>query len=492
MKMTDAQRQVVDSTGNIKINAVAGSGKTSTLVEYAKSRPSEKILYLGFNRSVKDEASKRFNELGLDHVYCMTAHSLAYRDVVYKNKYTVRPTNLRAHEINELLGDESTPDTLRHAYHVKELVSSFCNSDHPVLLDYIEASGSAVAGKIVDDTSKILTLMNRGRIPVTHDFYLKKYHLSRPDLSLYDAILFDEAQDASPVMLDVVLAQRARKIVVGHVNQQIYSWLGATKYLERVDFKNFDLWESFRFPQQIADLANIILSYKTELGLTDQVPALRGLGEPVEAGKIGNAILSRTNVFLLSEAVRVFSETSSSHGFYFEGNFNNYAYATEGCSLYDVLALYNRNHAYIRDPLIKSFPTFDDLVDFATECKDGELKMFITIVRRYGGDLYRLLKGIKERIVEDKNRADTIFSTMHKAKGMEYHHVELTPDFFNRSAYLEAVNGMTEMTPMQLTEEINLLYVAITRAKNLLKIPEGLSPSGFGDTEGEYVRIIEE
>jgi hypothetical protein len=39
MDLTKQQYDIVNSTGNIKINAVAGSGKTTTIIEYAKARP---------------------------------------------------------------------------------------------------------------------------------------------------------------------------------------------------------------------------------------------------------------------------------------------------------------------------------------------------------------------------------------------------------------------------------------------------------------------
>ena len=48
MKLTAEQKAIINSTGNIKINAVAGSGKTTTLIEYAKARPKgSKILLFG-------------------------------------------------------------------------------------------------------------------------------------------------------------------------------------------------------------------------------------------------------------------------------------------------------------------------------------------------------------------------------------------------------------------------------------------------------------
>ena len=37
MQLTQEQINIIQSIGDIKINAVAGSGKTTTLIEYAKA-----------------------------------------------------------------------------------------------------------------------------------------------------------------------------------------------------------------------------------------------------------------------------------------------------------------------------------------------------------------------------------------------------------------------------------------------------------------------
>jgi len=59
MNLTQEQLDIIHSTGDIKINAIAGSGKTTTIIEYAKARPkNSRILYLAFNKSVKLEALK--------------------------------------------------------------------------------------------------------------------------------------------------------------------------------------------------------------------------------------------------------------------------------------------------------------------------------------------------------------------------------------------------------------------------------------------------
>lgn len=83
MQLTQEQLAVIDTREDLVINAVAGSGKTTTLVEYAKSRPgSSKILYIGFNKTVKTKAIQKFERAGLNNVRVETAHSLAFDHII--------------------------------------------------------------------------------------------------------------------------------------------------------------------------------------------------------------------------------------------------------------------------------------------------------------------------------------------------------------------------------------------------------------------------
>jgi F-box protein 18 (helicase) len=109
MELTKEQYEIINSTGNIKINAVAGSGKTTTIIEYAKARPkSSKILYLAFNKSVKLEAVKKFADRGVNNVKVETAHSLAYKHIVFNHGYKVKPQGYKTNEIAELLNLQGT------------------------------------------------------------------------------------------------------------------------------------------------------------------------------------------------------------------------------------------------------------------------------------------------------------------------------------------------------------------------------------------------
>src|SRR6516225_7400833 len=98
MQLTNEQQKIIETNCNIVINAVAGSGKTSTLIAYAKSRAAtEKILYLGFNKTVKTEAIQKFAKAEVSNVRVETAHSLAYDFIIKGSQYKL-VQGYKAHE----------------------------------------------------------------------------------------------------------------------------------------------------------------------------------------------------------------------------------------------------------------------------------------------------------------------------------------------------------------------------------------------------------
>lgn len=57
MPLTDEQRAVVESNATaLQVNAFAGTGKTTTLRAYAEARPNARILYVAFNKAVRNHS----------------------------------------------------------------------------------------------------------------------------------------------------------------------------------------------------------------------------------------------------------------------------------------------------------------------------------------------------------------------------------------------------------------------------------------------------
>ncbi|QKG59116.1 UvrD-helicase domain-containing protein (plasmid) [Hymenobacter sp. BRD128] len=497
MNITPEQAAIVASTGDIKINAVAGSGKTTTLIEYARAQPATaRGLYLAFNRTVKLEARTRFAAQGLHNVQVETAHSLAYAHVVKNSRYRVlQAGSYKSHELVDVLGLPSSQEGHEEyvlASHINKFLTYFCNSDKAKVseLNYRDIVWEAAAKVFVErhyaaierGCRRLLARMESAEIEITHDFYLKKFQLKGPQLT-YDYILFDEAQDASGPMLALFLEQRATKIMVGDAHQQIYAWRHAINSLDRADFPSYPLTTSFRFGVEVATLATQVLDYKAALGAHAPVE-LSGLG--TSTATTTKAVIGRSNLALLLKAIEYISGENQVQRLYFEGNINSYTYADEGASLYDVLHLYNGRSAAIKDPLIRKMANLDELLNYARQTEDAQLLMLISIVEDYGNSVIDLIKELKRRQVSDgeRHRAQVYFSTVHRCKGLEYDEVQLTSDFVTREKVEEwgalvAESGIGAGELARLNEEINLLYVALTRAKFRLHLPELSRPAGF-------------
>lgn len=501
MQFTPEQEAIIASTGNIKINAVAGSGKTTTVVAYARSRPADaRILYLAFNKSVRQEAIRKFAEQGLHNVQVETAHSLAYRHVMKHSGYQLHEHGgYKPYELAELLKLPKLADAKAHAEyvlanHVGKFLTYFCNSnkDRVQELDYLDTVADPKAQAFVRthytlierSCRLLLKRMNAGEVPISHDFYLKRFQLDKPKLA-FDYILFDEGQDASGAMLDFFLHQESTKVIVGDTHQQIYGWRHAVNAMEKSDFTTFQLSTSFRFGAPVAELATQVLHWKNQLGAELPFP-LSGQGGST-AEPISKAVISRTNINLLAKAIEYLTHHNSDvQRLYFEGNLNSYTYADTGGSLFDVLSLYNGRSAGIRDPLIRRMANLFELEEYARETEDGPLLMLINLVEEYGNELPGLVKELKRRQVADgaRHQAQICFSTVHKSKGLEYDAVQLTDDFISPKSIDRLVRELA-VRPVepgllaQVMEEVNLLYVALTRARTLLYIPETRLPHSF-------------
>ncbi|WP_340152984.1 UvrD-helicase domain-containing protein [uncultured Marivirga sp.] len=497
MQLTKQQSSIITSNENIKINAVAGSGKTTTLIAYAESRSkNSKILYLAFNKSVKLEATKKFKSKKLFNVEVQTAHSLAFKHVIVGNNLEINSTGYKNHELADILDLNIKSEPMAEmimANHINKFTAYFCNSNatkvgelnyqdtisDKKVYTFVKGNNSYIKKK----TREFLAKMNSGEIAMTHDFYLKKFQLLKPQLK-YDYILFDEGQDASPAMLDVFLQQKAVKVIVGDTHQQIYSWRYAVNSLEMVNFKAFELSSSFRFNEKIARLAQAIVERKKHLQ-ADVKFHIKGKGEPSKGEQ--KAVLARTNLGLLTKAIDYISERANLEGIYFEGNINSYTYADDGTSLYDVLNLYNGKRKFIRDPLIKKMNTLENLEEYIEKTEDMQLGMMVELVREYGNEIPEYIKQLKEKHVEnqDREKANIIFSTVHRCKGMEYDSVHLVNDFLTEEKLkkLSQQKNLPDLIKEKLNEEINLLYVAITRTQNKLYIEEELLPENWPKNE---------
>ena len=396
-QLTKEQKQCVEVARqgrDVKIKAFAGSGKTSTLVAIAKEL-SGKGLYLAYNKAIQTDAARKFPS----HVDCKTAHSIAYRATAYQIKDRVRTLSifdiLRYMDIKRIYSYEENDI----AFLVLKLLRVFVNSDKKEIDKKFKYSGvlDDVAGKSLEETEAIKDYVidraaeywqacaERGStIPIEHDFYLKMYQLSNPDLSsVYDFILFDECQDANPVLLDILLKQKCQKIYVGDEHQQIYSWRGSINSFAKLGGEVCYLSRSFRFSNEISQLANIIITAKNEAQL---LCGSASIDSKLVANKLTApfTVLCRTNARIIEKIL-----TFQKNKLYVVGGVNEILNLAKSG-----YALYSGNKDKVSHSKLKHFKSWEAMLQFNHKYQDPDITFLAKLIKEHKGSFKKIISQI--------------------------------------------------------------------------------------------------
>jgi superfamily I DNA/RNA helicase len=97
---------VQHESGHGIIDAVAGSGKTTTIMECAGYVPDKSdILFCAFNNSIANEIRRKFHQRGINEVTVKTIHSLGLQ-ILKDNNSTGLDITLNDHKYQQILKDE--------------------------------------------------------------------------------------------------------------------------------------------------------------------------------------------------------------------------------------------------------------------------------------------------------------------------------------------------------------------------------------------------
>ena len=245
MNLTDEQHAIcqaahdLDVGSSLKIQAFAGTGKTTTLAAVAES-PEHKMP---------------------PNVTVRTAQALAFRSVgyVYKSRLASSPWAWfpylkekmpRALDSVVRMGRDATS---AGALIIRMLEQFLRTTDGAIGAihapywcdDSVAAAAGYAAAALWNNIGK-----HNSSAPVTHDCYLKFFYLQGRELAPRDwTVMLDEAQDADPVILGLLERHKGARIIVGDKYQQLYQWRGAVNALSRMrsDSAELSLTRTFRF-----------------------------------------------------------------------------------------------------------------------------------------------------------------------------------------------------------------------------------------------------
>jgi len=467
--LTDEMVLAVDrasARGNLKIVAYAGAGKTSLLVEIAHALGSKvRTHYAAFNKANAVEASTRFP----GHVKSSTFHSLAFRatprDLVSKLNNELLPNwrvaelyGLRTLQVTTATGEKSTLSSSSLGAIVADSVARFCRSgaksvglSHVAIPNGVSQSDAdGVANALLPAVKQHWQAMTStsSTVRLTHDAYLKLWAMREPTIPA-DCILFDEAQDAGGVMLDVLRKQSAQVIYVGDEFQQLYDFRGAVNAMAQVSAETVYLTQSFRFGPEVAAGANELLQL---LGPKKPLRGTAGIAsrllwststtpEPVDA------LLVRTNATGIGEALYCFSQGQK---VCLQINGQEILHF---CDAAEAL-LAGRTPASLQFSLFSNWAEF---VEYSETAAGADYAKLVKLTEDYGVDSLRAI--INTSV--PPQAADVVITTGHKSKGLEWARVRLGGDF--------RLGSDDESGKYTLNEaEARLDYVAITRARKLM------------------------
>lgn len=521
MQLTKEQKEILEAfkkTNLIKINAYAGTGKTTTIIEIANHNLDLKFLVLVFNKSVRQELERKMPS----NCTVMTIHALAYKflDIKFKRNGILTKRDFTT----ELSNYFSSTDYFKVAY-IRDVLERFCNSqyleasqeniDSIIMLDrdlrgkYRLLYGPNRARNMLDISSKIndaLYAAANQKIGLTHDIYLKFFQKSfmakyiQDYLKGFDALMVDESQDLNGIQeYLLVKVPIKKKVAVGDKHQSIYSWRGAENTLAKLDWQEFYLTVSFRFSNKdIVSIANKFL--KNWKGET------RDLSSKY-AGRTNKttAHITRTN----AQIIELINKAGSKDKIQYTRDIDEiFRSVKEVSNLMDAV-VYHRPvdfTSYLKlvcDRLkTEGIKTASDLKNFFADSGDFEYTSAVEIVEKFGR--YGIDKLYKKAVKLRDDDSKKIFTTAHSAKGLEFDNVVIEKDFRNIkdiiSGYAahELINEKGRLTEEQadeillgikehsgilsdLIDEINLQYVALTRAikslsgTGLLNIEQGFS-----------------
>lgn len=493
VKLTDEQKNIIDLSRKLNnneilaIQACAGSGKTSTLQYIASANPNARFLYLAYNKAIAEGAKSKFPR----DVKVTTIHSWAHSYLKDRIEDFELADKLTYFDVNEILDEnlDKILESWERAQKLKTQKSSESKEqskeDDKKLSHYVlETLKKAREAKVILDYKTVSSVINifdnflknintfdddfpdkelikflfqatlDRKLPITHNFYLRFYQMAE-DKKLdeqYDFILLDEAQDTDEVMLSIFLHNNCKKILVGDTFQNIYGFKKSINAFERVkaDY-GAELSKSFRCKQQILDYANFLLGKFSDKPFT---PMESGFKQDNES-KTKAAYITLKNAEIV-ELLGKIADTQNPQDFHL---------LKEPDSIFaPIWALKNfyarrvgkipQEYAYITH-----FKTKEELHKYIEETNDSKLKK----AKKYilsGIDVPKMYELAKN--LYNNKEAPIVITNAYQAKGLEWDIVVLSSDFDDLSELKK------KKKQKEFTQELNLFYVAITRAKKRL------------------------
>lgn len=476
---------VANGTGSAVLEAVAGAGKTTTLVEAVKLMKGS--VFLGaYNKKIADELKERLS--GMVGKKAGTFHSAGY-SALWRSNNDIKIEEHKVDDIVRPMVENTEYEISEFITAVKKLVSLakqtgfYVNSIIPnvqrrfyvELINRYDIADSLPEGDFYENAlpeyaDRVLRESNARRDIIDFDDMVYLPLLWNLRLFKNDWVLIDEAQDTNAVRRELasrMLRHGGRLVAVGDPHQAIYGFTGAdNESLELIKRKfnaiTLKLSVSWRCPRSVVAAAQ---EYVDHIHAADTAP--EGVVSSVtykamlKTVKPGDAVICRFNAPLIELCFKLIREGKPAK---IEGRAIGEGLAAlagrwklktvnqlearlklwHEKEIAKLEASKNRDEGKIQRQEDKFF-TMTILIDRARENSITELETFKAMILDMFADV-----GASKGLI--------VLSSVHRSKGLEWENVHI----LGRRELMPSTRVSQEW---QMQQEINLCYVAVTRAK---------------------------
>lgn len=465
--------------GNAVIDAVAGSGKSTTIVEALKQIPKGKrVLFLAFNKAIVEELKIKIGNM--PNVDIKTLHSLGaslcMRNLdcqIQDDKYRVWVNN--GVNYSNLVPSVPLPDEQMGAW--KQNILKLIDLGRCNLVKTVAELEDLSYKHDIDLLDNEADLALKGiqwgeRETAFIDFTDMIYFPNVKQLKIfkYDWVFIDECQDLNAaqreLFLKCVKPNGGRFIAVGDPRQAIYGFAGA-------DVESFNLLKKipgtvklplsvcYRCDKDIIDLAKSIVP---QIEARDNAPSgMVNRNATLSEIQDGDMVLCRLTAPLVDLCMKYISSGVKA---YVKGR-------DIGTNLVNMIKKTNRKQIKdVEERLQRELSRIIGKVVSKQKCTEKEARES-DVYKRYEDKVKAievLSEGLQtakevidriETIFSDGNKSGICLSTIHKSKGLESDRVFIICE--DKLWFKPCMN-----VPWMAEQESNLVYVAFTRAKHFL------------------------
>lgn len=498
---------IQNDTRSLIIQAVAGSGKTTTITKSMRYLQSGKsVLFAAFNKSIAEELKERLPSF----VNTMTLNGLGHRAWQRHVGGRIELNSSKTHDI--LRGEEfedRTPDVFRarqmrakirrlvnlakqvgmvppEAKDVKGIVPNtdeswdamiehfdieFLNEDDKLGMPPEKAKKEELSAKLfciaMANIALEISISKWQEIDFDDQLYMTVIHGAK--VPQFHYVFVDEAQDVSAIQRELlrraVMPEEGRLIAVGDPHQAIYGFRGAdSKSLDRIEeeFKcvRLPLSISYRCPQSVVREAQKYVGHiEAAPTAPEGIVANRGTYNPLDMKnhfRPGDMVVSRNTAPLIRCAFDLIKNRipAKVQGADMKKSLTD---LVENLRSRDLDDLEDRLEIWYQKEMKRILDRDPEASTLRVEEKYMCLRTFLT--HSGANTVDELLYSISSLFDCDGGAVVTL-STIHKAKGLEADRVILLDKWLLPSKWARK--------PWQRDQEVNLSYVAVTRAKSEL------------------------